>query len=102
MALQMCGLPIEGTHHRGIDDARNIARMLPWIVDPKKTIHYDEPLPIFSLAIRALGSEKAAKSWLRTPAEALGWKPPCDTMKSSAGEREVRGLFQRLTDVGGK
>lgn len=26
-ALRMCGLPLEGTHHRGIDDARNIARL---------------------------------------------------------------------------
>jgi len=30
-ALASLGLPLEGTHHRGIDDARNIARMLPWI-----------------------------------------------------------------------
>ncbi|MFG0317763.1 MAG: exonuclease domain-containing protein [Planctomycetota bacterium JB042] len=30
-ALAMCGLSIEGNHHRGIDDARNIARMLPFI-----------------------------------------------------------------------
>ncbi len=29
-ALKHCGLPLEGTHHRGIDDARNIARLLPW------------------------------------------------------------------------
>ena len=34
-ALKHCGLPLEGTHHRGIDDARNIARLLPWIVGPK-------------------------------------------------------------------
>jgi len=34
-ALKLCGLPLEGTHHRGIDDARNIARMLPWIVGDK-------------------------------------------------------------------
>jgi len=34
-ALKLCGLPLQGTHHRGIDDARNIARMLPWIVGPK-------------------------------------------------------------------
>jgi len=31
-ALKLCGLKLEGAHHRGIDDARNIARMLPWIV----------------------------------------------------------------------
>jgi len=34
-ALAHCGLSLDGTHHRGIDDARNIARMLPWIVGPK-------------------------------------------------------------------
>ena len=28
-ALRHVGLPLEGTHHRGIDDARNIARLLP-------------------------------------------------------------------------
>ena len=26
-ALSLVGLPLEGTHHRGIDDARNIARL---------------------------------------------------------------------------
>ena len=26
-ALNLAGLPLEGTHHRGIDDARNIARL---------------------------------------------------------------------------
>jgi inhibitor of KinA sporulation pathway (predicted exonuclease) len=31
-ALKLCDLNLEGVHHRGIDDARNIARMLPWIV----------------------------------------------------------------------
>lgn len=34
-ALDLCGLSVEGTHHRGIDDARNIARMLPYILEPK-------------------------------------------------------------------
>lgn len=31
-ALRRAGLPLQGTHHRGIDDARNIAALLPWIV----------------------------------------------------------------------
>ncbi|EDM76513.1 Inhibitor of the KinA pathway to sporulation, predicted exonuclease [Plesiocystis pacifica SIR-1] len=31
-ALRRLGLPLEGTHHRGIDDARNIAKILPFIV----------------------------------------------------------------------
>lgn len=29
-ALRRVGLGLDGTHHRGIDDARNIARLLPW------------------------------------------------------------------------
>ncbi len=31
-ALSRAGLTLHGTHHRGIDDARNIARLLPFIV----------------------------------------------------------------------
>ncbi len=31
-ALRVLGLQFEGTAHRGIDDARNITRMLPWIL----------------------------------------------------------------------
>jgi inhibitor of KinA sporulation pathway (predicted exonuclease) len=30
-ALARVGLHPTGTHHRGIDDARNIARLLPWL-----------------------------------------------------------------------
>lgn len=29
-ALNRAGIKLEGTHHRGIDDARNIARLLPF------------------------------------------------------------------------
>ncbi len=31
-ALALAGLALEGTHHRGIDDARNIARLMPRIM----------------------------------------------------------------------
>jgi inhibitor of KinA sporulation pathway (predicted exonuclease) len=31
-ALRHVGLELRGTHHRGIDDARNIARLLPWVL----------------------------------------------------------------------
>ena len=37
-ALRRVGLPLEGTHHRGIDDARNIAKILPYalgVAEPK-------------------------------------------------------------------
>lgn len=36
-ALARVGLPLEGTHHRGIDDARNIARLLPWALGRVRT-----------------------------------------------------------------
>lgn len=29
-ALQLLDIPLEGTHHRGIDDAKNIAKILHW------------------------------------------------------------------------
>jgi 3'-5' exoribonuclease 1 len=32
-ALQQVGIALEGTHHRGIDDARNIAKLLPFILN---------------------------------------------------------------------
>ena len=31
-ADRLCGLTLEGDHHRALADAKNIARMLPWIV----------------------------------------------------------------------
>lgn len=35
-ALAHAGLPLDGTHHRGIDDARNIARLLPYALGRRK------------------------------------------------------------------
>ncbi len=32
-ALKILKLPLEGTHHRGIDDAKNIAKILRWILN---------------------------------------------------------------------
>lgn len=34
-ALRLAGIPLEGRHHRGIDDARNIARLLPFVLGRK-------------------------------------------------------------------
>lgn len=31
-ALQLAGIKLEGTHHRGIDDAKNIGKLLPFIL----------------------------------------------------------------------
>ena len=35
-AVARCGLPLLGMAHRGIDDARNAARMLPWILGNRR------------------------------------------------------------------
>lgn len=35
-ALQLTGIKLVGTHHRGIDDARNIAKLLPYILGREK------------------------------------------------------------------
>ncbi len=35
-ALQLANIELEGTHHRGIDDAKNIAKLLPWILNRQK------------------------------------------------------------------
>jgi hypothetical protein len=42
------GLAFQGTHDRGIDDARNIARLLPYALG-RKPIH-DEGLVLWSQA----------------------------------------------------
>jgi inhibitor of KinA sporulation pathway (predicted exonuclease) len=42
-ALRRVGLPLEGTHHRGIDDARNIARLLPWVLGREQAPELSEP-----------------------------------------------------------
>lgn len=34
-ALELCSLSIDGTHHRGIDDARNIVRIVPYILESR-------------------------------------------------------------------
>lgn len=33
---ELAGLAIEGAHHRALDDALNIARLLPWALDRRK------------------------------------------------------------------
>jgi len=36
-ALQVVGLPLDGSHHRGLDDARNIAKLLPYSLGSNNT-----------------------------------------------------------------
>ena len=40
-ALERLGLPLQGTHHRGIDDARNIARIVQTILKPSQSSQAD-------------------------------------------------------------
>lgn len=36
-ALHILDIPLEGTHHRGIDDAKNIAKILYWCLKAKES-----------------------------------------------------------------
>jgi len=31
-ALRLCGLTLDGAHHRALADAKKVARLLPWVV----------------------------------------------------------------------
>lgn len=42
-ALRRVGLQLQGTHHRGIDDARNIARLLPWVLGRERAPELSGP-----------------------------------------------------------
>lgn len=44
-ALELAGIELVGTHHRGIDDARNIAKLMPYILGNEKLKKSDVPLP---------------------------------------------------------
>lgn len=35
-ALKTVGMSLDGTHHRGIDDARNLAKLMPFIIGRKR------------------------------------------------------------------
>jgi inhibitor of KinA sporulation pathway (predicted exonuclease) len=43
-ALQLAGIALEGTHHRGIDDARNIAKLLPFVLGRQPLLHPPQSL----------------------------------------------------------
>lgn len=36
-ALDMLNIPLEGTHHRGVDDAKNIAKILDWCIEQQNS-----------------------------------------------------------------
>lgn len=44
-ALTICGLELQGAHHRALDDALNIARILPWITGDR--LLSDERKPVW-------------------------------------------------------
>jgi hypothetical protein len=80
-ALRRLGLEPEGTHHRGIDDARNIARMLPYLLGrgPNRQVeaeageHADEPPASGAIVEVAIQALRGVTHKDRTPAATLGW-----------------------------
>jgi inhibitor of KinA sporulation pathway (predicted exonuclease) len=97
-ALALCGLAIEGAHHRGIDDARNIARLLPWILDPalKGKVNRDPRALMIVHATSVLGSKELAEKWIETPAIALNGKRPVDLLATREGKIQVIELVRRM------
>ncbi len=59
-ALERCGLTFEGRPHRGIDDARNIARLLPWCLG-RRAFPPEPPRWVRRAQRRAREAEKAAR-----------------------------------------
>ncbi|MEV7971897.1 hypothetical protein [Cellulomonas sp. NPDC089187] len=50
-AIHLAGLGFVGTHHRGVDDARNIAQLLPWIlgdeqIDPRRVTAWEREVKL--------------------------------------------------------
>lgn len=51
---------------------------------------------LFKRAITVLGSEEAARNWLKTPKKALGDQVPLDYADTEIGAREVDDLLGRI------
>ena len=49
--LDMCGLEMEGTHHRGIDDARNIAQLLIYFAKSGAKVTTNKNLPTLAIDV---------------------------------------------------
>ncbi len=77
-ALERAGLSFEGRPHRGIDDARNIARLLPWCLGRAPF----PPLPprwVRRRQRREREAAKAARGRARRATEAADDPPPPST-----------------------
>lgn len=42
-ALELAGVGLLGAHHRGLDDAINIARLIPWVFGAKRLVPGETP-----------------------------------------------------------
>lgn len=51
---------------------------------------------IGALAVRALGSEEKAATWLHRPNRALGGEPPLSLLDTGIGARQVEDLLGRI------
>lgn len=66
-ALERVELAFEGRPHRGIDDARNIARLLPWCLG-REEFPAEPPRWVRRARRRAREAEKAARGFVRQTA----------------------------------
>lgn len=102
-ALGLCGLTINGTHHRGIDDARNTARLLPWLLDPKLKIHgaaqrqRNAKARVIAAAAVIMGGSKQAASWYRTPLADFAGR----TAEALVAEGRAEDVVRYIESLGG-
>lgn len=100
-ALQIVGLKLEGTHHRALADAQNIARLLPWVMIEDaylinmvyQAVKDSNPEAI----VNEFDSGKWLRNWLTEPLPTLGGVAPVKLMGTPQGRTLVtKVLMQAL------
>jgi putative toxin-antitoxin system antitoxin component (TIGR02293 family) len=51
---------------------------------------------IYNRAVEVLGSDMAARNWIKNPAKALGWSTPLAYLDTEIGAREVEAILGRI------
>lgn len=101
-ALQIVGLKLEGTHHRALADAQNIARLLPWVMIEithlinlvYQAVKDSNPEEI----VNGFDSEKWLRNWLSEPLPTLGGVAPIKMMGTPQGLAQVTKVLRQALE----
>jgi putative toxin-antitoxin system antitoxin component (TIGR02293 family) len=90
-------LPIKGlTKILGIPERTLARRRRDGRLSPDESERVLRLDRLFSLAVAMLRDEERARSWLKSPKQALGDKPPLVYAETEIGAREVEDLMGRI------